>query len=287
MKKCFKTIVLGLSSLLLTAAPFTASASEETNDKVIKIGVSAQGDEMVQGAVDALKEIGYTLEPVLIEDVLQSNEAIMDDSIQLNFSQHEAYMQQFNEGRNGELTKVGDYLYDQIVGLFSKSVKSIEEIEDGATIAIQDDPSNQARSLRLLADAGLITLADDLPEGEQPSLIDIVENPKNLKFTEVAGHNLAKALDDPEIAAGVLRGRAIPAAGLTADDALYVSDRDERESAAIVLVTKKGNEETDWALAAYEGLKSKKSRDAIKEITGGTWVPLFDFDDEANEDTSK
>lgn len=250
--------------------------------KVVSIGMPADESviisEVQEGGVETyLNNAGFKMDLEVGGDALISCEAVAEGSIDLNFRIHEDFMQQFNNDRNADLVRVGDYLYEQVTGLYSHKINDISEFKNGDIITIQNDPVNRDRALKILHDSGLITLDPNIPEGSPASLANIVKNDLNLEFYEVPAQTLVASMEDTT--AAILRGTIIKQAGFRGEDALAFYERKDVEKYAMILVAKKGNENTEWAKAVHEGLKSKETREKIDEVTGGTWIPLFDVED--------
>ena len=150
--------------------------------------------------------------------------------------------------------------------------KSIDDIEDGATVAIPNDPSNEARALNVLVSAGLIKVKD----GELITVADITENPKNLQFKELEAAQLPRALDDIDIA--VINGNYALDADLdVTKDALFVEDENSQEMKARrnVLAIKEGNESSEKIKDLIEVLTSDDVRTFIEKQYKGAVVPVF------------
>ena len=158
------------------------------------------------------------------------------------------------------------------MGAYSYKYKSIDDIEDGATVAIPNDPSNEARALNVLVSAGLIKVKD----GELITVADITENPKNLQFKELEAAQLPRALDDIDIA--VINGNYALDADLdVTKDALFVEDENSQEMKARrnVLAIKEGNESSEKIKDLIEVLTSDDVRTFIEKQYKGAVVPVF------------
>lgn len=246
--------------------------SEDSSEKTeISIGVNPLREPIIEAATPLLEELGYEVELVVIADPIQLNEAVEEKTVDINFQQHEDYMNQFNENRSGHLVKVGDKLYTQLVGLFSQEYSSIDELQDGDQITIQNDPTNQDRALKLLEDEGLLTL--DSEASEPYTVLDIEENPLNLSFDEVSGEILVQSFQDT--AAGVFNGMNIAKAEQHAEDALATYTRDDKDRYALILATHEDNAESQWTKSVYEVFQSQEVQDAVEEVSNGTWQPIF------------
>ncbi|MFT3688239.1 MetQ/NlpA family ABC transporter substrate-binding protein [Paenirhodobacter sp.] len=183
----------------------------------LKIGVvpGAYGDA-VEVAAEEARAQGFDVEPIEFSDWTTPNVALASGDIDLNFFQHVPFME------NAE--KQGGYHFHAVapgilanLGLYSLRHDSFDQIPDGGSVAIANDPVNQGRGLLLLQKAGLITLRDGV--GFLGSLDDITANPKHLKFTEVEGPQLVRITGDVDLAQGyphfiVASGAFDPTGGL-------------------------------------------------------------------------
>ena len=148
------------------------------------------------------------------------------------------------------------------IGLYSNDIKDISEIKDGMTVAVANDASNRALALNLLADEGIIKIKEGVTA---PSVLDIAENPHNLKFVEMERMNLANAIDDTDMA--VVMSDVMKEAGKDAGSALaYLQEE------GIKLVVK---EEGPWTAPLEEALASDEVRTYIIEETDKTKAALF------------
>ena len=158
------------------------------------------------------------------------------------------------------------------MGLYSKKIKSLDELKDGATIAVPNDPSNEARALKLLAGKGIIKIKD----GELVTSKDITENKKNLKFSELEAAAIPRAMDDVD--AAVINGNyAIEAKFNPAKDALVVEDKNSEAAKpyANILVVKEGNEKQEKIQALYKALTSPEVKAFIEKEYTGAVIPVF------------
>lgn len=251
----------------------TKTETGNAEDKTIKIGVSpVPHKEIVDQIVPDLEEKGYTVEVIEFTDYVTPNTALAEGEIDANYFQHIAYLNETNENKGLDLTYIAA-IHLEPLGTYSKTVKDIKEIKDGATIAIPNDPSNEARALRLLEKAGLIKLA----EGELITPKDITENSKNLKFEELEAAQLPRVLD--EVDAAVINGNYALEAGLNpAEESIATEDKDAEaaEKYKNVLAVKKGNENLQKIKDLTEALTSNKIKSFIEEkYSNGTVIPTF------------
>ncbi len=183
-----------LASLVLVA-PLQLSAAE-----VLKIGVTpgAYADSVAAAAEEA-KAQGLDVQVIEFSDWTTPNVALEAGDIDMNYFQHQPFLDNAIKDRGYPFTAVGVGTLANI-GLYSLKHKSFAEIPQGGSVAIANDPVNQGRGLLLLQKAGLIKLKDGI--GFNATLDDVVENPKQLTFTEVEGPQLVRVTGDVDLALG-------------------------------------------------------------------------------------
>ena len=276
-KKSILSIVLaGLLALGLVgcggAASTGSSSADSKDDKVIKIGVTPKPHkEIVDITVPLLEKEGYTVEITEFNDYVQPNTAVEEGSLDCNFFQHTPYLNEQNESRGLHLKSVAA-IHLEPMGLYSKKITNIDELQDGATIALPNDPSNEARALKLLASEGLIKIN----EGELVTPADITENPKNLKFNELEAAAVPRSVDDVD--AAVINGNyAIEAGFDPTTNAIIKEDKDSEAAKpyANILVVKEGNEDLDKIQALIKALTSDEVKDFINKQYNGSVIPVF------------
>ena len=198
--------------------------------------------------------------------------AVESGELDANFFQHRPYLENFNEENDTHLVSVAVVHYEPF-GLYPGKTTSLENLKDNAQIAIPNDGTNEARALLLLESLGLITLKDGV--GTTATILDIAENPKNLQITEMAAAQLARSLQDVDMA--VINGNYALQAGLDLNDALATEDKNSEvaDTYANVLVVKEGNENSDAIKALSEVLTSPEIKTFIDETYHGIFLPLF------------
>ena len=269
-------IIAGIVSIGLIGCGNSEGSSNDSSsngdDKVIKVGVSpVPHEEIMEVAKPLLEAKGYTVEIVEFTDYVLPNTALESGEIDANYFQHIAYLNSFNADNGTHLTYTAE-IHLEPMGAFSKKYKTVDEVEEGAVVAVPDDPSNEARALRVLAAAGLIEVND----GELITSADITSNPKNLEFKELEAATLPRVLEDVDIA--VINGNYALEAGLDVNnDAFYAEDKNveslkERRN---VLAVKEGNENSQKIKDLTEALTSDEVREFIEEKYKGAVVPVF------------
>ena len=171
-----------------------AEAPADGDNKIV-IGVSpTPHGEIIEGLKPEFEKEGLDVEVVNFDDYIQPNLQLEAGDLDANYFQHKPYLDSFTEERNIDDLAVLGYVHIEPMAIYSEKYKSVDEIEDGAEIIIPNDPSNGARALILLEDAGLIKLKDktNLNSTEK----DIAENPKNLKFTAMDAPSIAQVYKD-------------------------------------------------------------------------------------------
>ena len=255
------------------SASNTASGSGNSgDDKVIKIGVSPEPHrKIVDAAVPVLEKEGYKVEITEFNDYVLPNTALSEGELDANYFQHTPYLNEENKSRNLNLVSAGS-IHLEPMGLYSKKIKSLDEIQDGATIAVPNDSSNEARALKLLAANGLIEVKD----GELVTPADITSNPKNLKFTELEAAAVPRSIDDVD-AAVINSNYAIPAGFNPTNDSIIIEDKDSEAAKpyANIVAVRSGDENSEKIKALVKALQSDEVRDFINKEYDGAVIPVF------------
>ncbi|MCI5753173.1 MAG: MetQ/NlpA family ABC transporter substrate-binding protein [Clostridiales bacterium] len=284
MKKTLSIILAVLMILALAAGcgaqPAPASPSDVTEpsdgeETVLRVGASVTPHaEILAQVVDKLAEQGIKLEIVEYTDYVQPNLAVEDGSLDANYFQHQPYLDTFNENYDTHLVSVAKIHYEPF-GIYAGKTGSLDELADGATIAVPNDGSNETRALLLLQQEGLITLKDGIDASSNATILDIAENPKNLVITEMEAAQIALALKDIDL--GVINGNYALQAGLKAtEDALALEDAsgDGAQTYGNIICVKEGNESNEAVLALIEALADPSVGQWITENYEGAVVPL-------------
>lgn len=276
MKKLF---VLLFASVLFLSACGSAKDSKEgidkeidtKNEEITKIRVASlipPMTDMLEIAQPLLLEDGIEMEIVILSDNVQPNAALANNEVDANFFQHPPYMEQYNEANDSELV-LAQPVYHAILGAYSTKYKSIDELPDGAQVAIPNDSSNLSRALQLLEKGNLITLVEGV--GLEATTKDITDNPKNLKFVEVDLLMLARSIDDVDLAT-LLPAYAEPLGLTPVNDSLI----DEGESEfPISLVSRADNINSEPIQKLAEHLSGPEVRAFLEENFADIAFPAF------------
>ncbi|GMQ47448.1 MetQ/NlpA family lipoprotein [Vibrio sp. 10N] len=212
-------IAAAASALILSGC-----GEKEADTSKIKVGVMAGAEAQVAEVAAKIAKEQYDLDVELVTftDYVTPNAALDDGSIDINAFQHKPYLDQQVADRNYKLTIAGNTFVYPIAG-YSKQVKSVDEIQDGARIAVPNDPTNLGRSLLLLEQQGLITLREGV--GLLATVRDIVENPKSVTIVELDAAQLPRSLDD--VALSIINTTYASSIDLTPQrDGIFVEDKE-------------------------------------------------------------
>ena len=257
-----KALALALTGAVLVGAFAGCGAKKDSGDKKetkkIVIGASPSPH------ADILKVAKKELKP---------NTALESGDLDANYFQHKPYLDDFNKQKKTHLVSAGTIHYEPF-GIFPGKTKTLKALKNGATVAVPNDTTNEARALLLLQDQGLIKLKDGA--GLTATKKDIVENKKDLAIKEIEAAQIPRSLKDVDIA--VVNGNYALEAGLKVNkDALATEDADSigAKTYGNVVAVKKGNEKTDATKALIKALKSDTVKKYINDKYDGAVVPLF------------
>lgn len=265
-----------------TAAPAATEGSTQVEEaatdqggelETIKVGATpAPHAEILEVIKDKLLEKGYQLEIVEYNDYILPNNAVQDGDLDANYFQHQPYLDDFNAQNGTTLVTVATVHFEPF-GLYAGKTASLEELKEGAKVAVPNDTTNEARALLLLEAQGLIKLKEGA--GINATKIDIVENPLNLEIVELEAAQIPRALQDVDIAA--INGNYAVGAGLSLKDALAVEAADSlaAQTYGNVVVVKEGNEESEKTKALVEVILSEEVKTFINDNYDGAVVPVF------------
>ncbi|WP_062551959.1 MetQ/NlpA family ABC transporter substrate-binding protein [Peptoniphilus phoceensis] len=277
MKNFKKLFLLGsvVLSLALTgcggAKKEEAEAPADADNKIV-IGVSpTPHGEIIEGLKPEFEKEGLDVEVVNFDDYIQPNLQLEAGDLDANYFQHKPYLDSFVEERNIENLDVLAYVHIEPMALYSEKYKSVEEIEDGAEIIIPNDPSNGARALILLEDAGLIKLKDktNLNSTEK----DIAENPKNLKFTAMDAPSIAQVYKDA--GAAVINSNFAIGQGLApTKDSIFLESTDSPYANLVAI--RKEDAEKEKFQKFLKVINSDAAKKLIEEKFEGAVIPAFE-----------
>lgn len=262
------------STAASSAAAESTAETSELAGTTLKVAASPTPHaEILNAAKDILAEQGIDLEVIEFTEYVQPNLVTESGEVDANYFQHKPYLDGFNVEQGTHLVSVGPVHYEPL-GIYPGKSSDLENIADGATIAIPSDTTNEARALQLLATQGLITVRDDA--GLTATINDITENPHNIKFEEIEAAQLPRTVQDVDFA--VINGNYALAAGFSVkNDALATEDASSEaaQTYANILAVKEGRENDPAIQALYAALTSDKVKDYINSTYDGAVVPIF------------
>lgn len=293
MKNLKKLLLLALVSILaLTAlagcqsneqappkAEESAGAPEQkpeetpkTETKKVTVAASPTPHaEILAQVKEVLKEKGYELEVVEFSDYVQPNLVVDAGDIDANFFQHKPYLDDFNKEKGTKLASIAQIHYEPL-GVYAGKSSDLKNIPDGASIAVPNDTTNEARALLLLEANGLIKIREGA--GLAATKNDIAENPHKIEIVELEAAQVARVITDVDFV--VLNGNYALSAGLDVADAVAKEEQDSEaaQTYANIIVVKEGNENNEGVKALIDTLKSDKVKQYINDTYKGAVVAI-------------
>ena len=272
-----KTIIASVAALALTGfitgcgdeKKAAAPAPKDSKAVTLKVGVSPVPHAEILGAVkDKLAKEGVNVEIIEFTDYVQPNLALNDKNLDANYFQHKPYLDEFARSRNLKLVSAGA-IHLEPMSVFSKKIKDLKDLPDGARVAIPNDPTNGGRALLVLQSAGLIKLRDGAPITATPQ--DIKENKKNLQFSELEAPQLPRSLEDADIS--VININFALEAKLNPKDAIFTESSDSPY--ANIVAVREGDETRPEIKKLIEALTSQESKDYIEKKYNGAIKAAF------------
>ncbi len=274
MKK--NLFVLLMAVVLVFAVSGLAFAADDVVS--LKVGASpAPHAEILEAAADVLLEKGIKIEVVEFTDYVLPNTALEDGSLDANYFQHTPYLDDFNasysENNDKWITLVPLLpMHFEPMGVYGGKTAKLEDLQEGATIAVPNDATNEARALLLLEAQGLIKVEEG--KGLSATAKDIVDNPKNIKLLEIEAAQLPRTLMDVDFA--VINGNYAIDAGLKAEDMLAqeATDSEAAQLYANVIVVR-GDDDREILKTFAEALQCEEIKSFMLENYAGAVVPMF------------
>ena len=273
MKKTVVSLLIAGALVLGLAQGVGAAGRSEAakgNSQELRAGATqVPHAELLNLIAPDLADQGITLRVVEFTDYVTPNLSLDAGDLDANFFQHLPYLESFSREHKLSLSSVFG-VHVEPLGLYSRSIKSLSELKNGATIAIPNDPTNEGRALLLLQANGLITLSSTA--GLEGTPRDITSNPKNLIFAELEAPQLPRSLQDVD--AAIINGNYALDAGLNpVRDAIILEGADSPY--VNIVAVKKGNENDPRIQALNRALRSQKVKDYIARHYDGGVVAVF------------
>lgn len=263
IKKCFRICIVGLFLLTLS------SCNHKPSPNTLVIGtISGPETELVDVAQKVAKNrYGLNVKIIEFSDYNLPNEALQDGTLDANIYQHLPYLESTIKAHHYKLKPIGKtFIYP--AGIYSDKYHSIKDLPNNAIIAIPNDPSNGTRALILIADAKLIRFK----RNSEPSIANIVSNPKKIRFQELDAAQLPRVLQDVD-AAVINTNYAIPAGLRPSLDAIFIENKNSPYANLIVI--KENNPKEDKLNMLVQALHSQEVKDKAKDLFGDAAIPAW------------
>ncbi|WP_031074018.1 MetQ/NlpA family ABC transporter substrate-binding protein [Streptomyces sp. NRRL WC-3742] len=267
------TSVLATAGLALSLAACSSSGSSSSDPNApLKVAATpTPHGQILKFVKDNLADkAGLKLEIKEVTDYVTPNTAVQDGSADANYFQHVPYLEDFNKKNGTDIVSV-ETVHLEPLGAYSKKVKSLNDLPDGATVAVPNDATNEGRALKLLADNKLITLKDGAGTAATPA--DVKDNPKHLKWKELEAAQLPRSLGDVD--AAVINGNFAIEGGLKPTTDALVLEKAEGNPYANILAVKKGKENDPRVKKLAELLHSAEVKKYIQDTFQGAVIPAF------------
>ena len=279
----FVTVSLAAALAIGTITANGVLVSADAEKGTIKVAASATPHaEILEEAKPILEKEGWDLEVTVFDDYVQPNLVVESGDFDANYFQHIPYLDNFNEEQGTHLVNAGGIHYEPF-GIYPGTKETLDDLEDGDTIAVPNDTTNEARALLLLQDNGVITLKDGA--GLEATVKDIEENTKNIQIEELEAAQVSRVKD--EVAFVVLNGNYALQAGYSVSKdsiAHETSDSEAAKTYVNIIAVKEGNEDNEAVKALVDVLKSDEIKDYINETYDGAVVP---FEESADSDKAE
>ena len=278
MKKLF-SLVLVCGLVLVGCSSQNDTAKDDKELEVIKVAATeVPHAEILNSLVEQLEKEGYKLEVTVFDDYILPNTTVDEGEYDANFFQHITYLNDFNKEQGTDLVSAATIHFEPL-GIYSNDTTekndnfSIDDVKDGAVIAVPDDATNEARALQLLAAKGIIELKEGV--GLKATKADITSNPKNVEIKEIVASGVPTALADVDYA--LINGNYALTFEVT-DKVITIesSDSDIAEAYTNVLAVRADDKDEDKIAALVKALTSKETKAFIEKTYKGTVVPVFE-----------
>lgn len=256
-----------LAGLVLVSSGCSKDAAENT----LRVGVTAGPHaDIVTKAAEVAKTKNLNVQVVEFTDYISPDRSLADGALDAVVYQHEPFLQNFNEQNGTDLKVVGKAVI-QPMGCYSRSIRKVEDVPEGATVAIPNDPTNGGRGLLLLESLGLIKLKAE--RGSEATPADIAENPKNLKILEMEAAQLPRSIED--IAVAVIPMNYVISSGLSPEKEGFAFESLDAKFALIIIAARPDNAESRAVKDFVAAYRSPETADFVTETFKGTIRPTW------------
>ncbi len=255
---------------LIIAATLAVLAAGSALAEDIKVGVTpGEHAQIMEKVAEIAKTKGLNIEILEFSDYVVPNQALADGELNANSFQHQPYLDNQIADRKFDLVSVGTTITTPM-GVYSKKVKSLDELKEGATVAIPNDPTNGGRAILVLASKGLVKVKEGA--GLKVTPADVIENPKKIEFAEIDAAQLPRSLDDVD--AAVINTNYAMEAGLhPKSDAIAIEG--EKSPYANVIAVRAADKDAPWVKTLVEAYHDDSIRTFINEEFKGALIPSW------------
>lgn len=276
-RKIFAVILCMMMVLAMLVGCGDANANEnedtadvtKTEKETIKLAIRSDGIDQVEIVRPHIEALGYELEVVNFNDSIQPNVALVEGSVDMNWYQHEPYMDNYNENNNTNLVMIKPKTAYPLFAMYSDKYTKISELPDGATIGLCNDSTNQVRGLKLLQEQGLITLDET---AEIPTIYDVKDNPHNFEFIEAEMSVLPQSISDCD--AICLAAAHMSNAGLSTEG--FLCESTDSKKYAVGFVVREEDKDAVWASDIANAVQCEDLKEYFKTEKEGTLVPNWE-----------
>lgn len=242
------------------------SKNEESDAKKVDIVVACAEttQALVEAAIPGMKEKGYNMTYKMFDNNVNTMVATNDESVDALLLVHKPFMQNFNKSNEADLVMLKPHIFAVGMGVFSEKYQKIDDIKDGASIAIMNDAMNMDRALRIFNDAGLIKLKEDV---KKATLLDITENKKNFKFVEMDQTQTVRSLEDMDASVAFFSHMK----NANKDFKSYLIRDQYPQNYPQGVIVKDKNKDAKWANDLVEVLRSDKVKNFANDYYGGLY----------------
>lgn len=274
MKKSIFILTLALSILLAGCGNGSSTPADSGNGDepvVVRVGLTGSDSKVWNHIKEEAAKENIDIQPVYFDSYPLPNAALDSGEIEINNFQHYIYLEKEIEQLGYDLTVIGETVLAPL-GIYSKQVESIEEVQDGASIVIPDDVTNGGRALLLLQENGLITV--DPAAGNTPTIKDI-ENPRNFNIIELAATNIPASLEEVPLAV-INSGVATNAGYIPSQDAIVLEEAKSGENPYVnIIVVRTEDKDNPVYKRVVELYQTDAVKDIIQEDSKGSSFPVW------------
>lgn len=268
-----RILAAGVAAVLAVGLTACGGKENKADDKIITVAASPTPHaEILEAAKDLLKEKGYTLEIKEFDDYPQQNVVVDEGEFDANYFQHQPYLDNFNEEKGSDLVSAAKIHYEPL-GIYPGASDDLENIKDGAKIAVPNDATNEARALLLLEENGIITLKEGA--GLNATKKDVEKNPHNIEIVELDAAQIARVVEELDFV--ILNGNYALDAGFNVQTDAIAKEEADSEAAqtyANIIAVKKENKDSEKIKALVEVLQSEEIGKFITDTYEGAVVPM-------------